>query len=240
MKSHLAKRHWTANCKLKEKSLKAGEHSMAQVCVAVASCTDEMLVMNAQQGDGEAFSELTRRSIGGSIKLARYILADVEEAEDQVQNSYLRAWLHLSQFQRQSKFSTWVFRIVTNQCLMRRRQLQGKTFIYLDEYKDDERTRQLEIADSHLTPEENFAIRQLTERLRKEITELPPLLRNVLMLRDLQEASTADVAEDLGISTSAVKSRLLRARVELRDHWKKREIKTQRVATAVGLSARSD
>jgi RNA polymerase sigma-70 factor (ECF subfamily) len=196
---------------------------MTQVCLTIDSFTDEMLVIRAQEHDREAFSELMQRTYCGSLKMARGILADLEEAEDQVQNAYLKAWLHIEQFQRQSKFSTWILRIVTNQCLMRLRQLRGKTFVYLDDYKDEEQKRRLEIADSDRTPEEALSLRQLAEVLRNEITGLPPLLRNVLVLRDVHETSIAEVADCLGVSEFAVKSRLFRARTEVRNRWMKRE-----------------
>jgi RNA polymerase sigma-70 factor (ECF subfamily) len=212
---------------------------MAEDCLAMASCTDDMLVTMAQGDDPGAFSELMRRTFSRSLKLARFILDDIEEAEDQVQNSYLKAWLHLAQFQRQSKFSTWISRIVTNQCLMRLRQLRGKTFVYLDDHKDDERIRQAEIADSGCTPEEALSVRQMAELLRHEITGLPPLLRDVLMLRDFNETSTAEVAGNLGISEFAVKSRLLRARNEVRARWDKREAISRRETLSIRIAAHS-
>lgn len=217
-----------------------GANLMVANYLAMDSFTDEMLVIRAQADDTDAFGELMRRTFNRSLKVARYILTDLEEAEDQVQNSYLKAWLHLSQFEQQSKFSTWVYRIVTNQCLMRLRQLRGRTFVYLDDCPDIERVRQAEVADCSGNPEKELASRQLSEIVRDEITRLPPLLRHVLVLRDLEENPTAKVAESLGITEVAVKSRLTRARNEVRTRWTKREARPLRRHLPVeiaGLSA---
>lgn len=185
--------------------------------------TDEMLVRRAQDGDRDAFSELMRRTFSRSLKLAQHILSDREEAEDQVQDSYLNVWLHLGKFERQAQFSTWVYRIVTNQCLMRLRQLRGKSFVCLADRTERERMRQTKLAGGGNTPEEDFAIMQLSEKLRREIAQLPPILRDVLVLRDLNETPMAEVAEHLGITEFAAKSRLTRARNAVRTRWTKTE-----------------
>ena len=205
---------------------------MVQVCPAMPSYTEEMLVIKAQGGDSDAFNELIRRTFSGSLKLARGILVDIEEAEDEVQNAYLKAWLHLGGFRLESKFSTWILRIVTNQCLMRLRQMRGKTFVYLDDDKNGERTRELELVDACRTPEEALSVRQLSELLRRETTGLPPLLRDVLLLRDFHETSISEVAHNLGVTQFAVKSRLLRARTEVRNRLMKRELRSRLRATA--------
>jgi RNA polymerase sigma-70 factor (ECF subfamily) len=190
---------------------------------AMSDYADEELVTRAQDSDDAAFGELMRRTSASSLRLAMSILKDRAEAEDEVQNSYLRAWRHLSQFQRESKFSTWMSRIVVNHCLMRLRKLRGTNFLYLDDSGQGaaEDRRPVEIADGNETPEHSLSGKELSGLLQKEIGRLPPLLRQVLVLRDINELSTAEAAVRLGISTSAVKSRLLRARGELRNRLAK-------------------
>jgi RNA polymerase sigma-70 factor (ECF subfamily) len=179
------------------------------------SAEDE-LVTRAQQSDNAAFEELMRRTSGSSFKLAMSILRDRQEAEDEVQNSYLNAWRHVKQFQREAKFSTWMSRIVANHCLMRLRKARGAAFVYLDDAGEDRGRRPLEVADNRPTPEGSLSGKELSALMQREIARLPPILRGVLVLRDVEELSTDEAASRLGISASAVKARLLRARVELR------------------------
>lgn len=174
------------------------------------------LVVRAQNHDEAAFAELMNRTSASSYRLALSILRDRQEAEDEVQNSYLKAWRHLGQFQREARFSTWISRIVTNQCLMRLRSLRRANFVYIDEAETASGQRSQELPDLRVSHETELGDTELSAIVRREISRLPPILRNVLMLRDVDELPTAEVAERLRISASAVKSRLLRARAELR------------------------
>jgi RNA polymerase sigma-70 factor (ECF subfamily) len=179
------------------------------------SLSDDELVVLAQQRDERAFEELMRRNSSGSFRLALSMLRDRQEAEDEVQNSYFSAWQHLGQFQRGSKFSTWMTRILMNQCLMRLRKTRRATFVFLDEPVHDGPAR-LDLPDTKATPEKELQNEELSLVLKREIAKLPPLLRSVLLLRDVNQRSTFEVSEELGISPAAVKSRLSRARCELR------------------------
>ncbi len=197
---------------------------------AIASCTDDELVRRAQESDDLAFEELMRRTASASMKLAVSILRDRQEAEDQVQNSYMNAWRHVSKFQREAKFSTWISRIVVNQCLMRLRKLRSADFVSLVTERADGETRVVELKDRGESPEASLSGKELSQALKQEIERLPPLLRGVLILRDVDELSTSDVAKRLGLTPSAVKSRLLRARVELRTRLEKYRTRGQSVA----------
>lgn len=181
------------------------------------SSAEDELVTRAQQSDNAAFEELMRRTSGSSFKLAMSILRDRQEAEDEVQNAYLNAWRHVKQFHREAKFSTWMSRIVANHCLMRLRKARGASFVYLDEVSEDRGMRPLEVADKRATPEGSLSGKELSALMQREIARLPPILRGVLVLRDVEELSTDEAASRLGISASAVKARLLRARMELRN-----------------------
>ncbi|MCX6631450.1 MAG: sigma-70 family RNA polymerase sigma factor, partial [Candidatus Solibacter sp.] len=148
--------------------------------------------------------------------LAISILKDRQDAEDEVQNSYWNAWRYLGHFQRDSKFSTWISRIVMNQCLMRLRKARKASFLYLDEGAAGGEKAAMELPGRGPTPEAELGGKEMSALLHRAIRRMPPVLRTVLVLRDLEELSMDDVAERLGISLAAAKSRLLRARAELR------------------------
>jgi RNA polymerase sigma-70 factor (ECF subfamily) len=183
--------------------------------------TDEELVTLAQQGREDGFAELIRRNYSSAYKLAVSILHERQEAEDEVQNAFWKASRHIGQFQRDSKFSTWMTRIVVNQCLMRLRQTRRAKFLFLDDVMIGEERGTLELVDRCLTPEAELGSKELSELLQREISRIPPLLRNVFVLRELNELPMPLVAEKLGISVAAAKSRLLRARMELRQRLEK-------------------
>ena len=183
-------------------------------------CDDELLTL-VQEGDQAAFEELMRRNSSTSFKLAISILRDRQEAEDAVQDSYWNAWRAVGKFQRESKFSTWISRIVTNQCLMRLRKARRASFLYLDDGDAEGGVGRLEIPDAGPTPETELGNTELAVILRQEVGKLPPLLRDVLMLRDLSELPMPEVAERLGITIMAAKTRLVRARSELRRRMEK-------------------
>ena len=177
------------------------------------------LVRRAQANDEAAFAELMRRNLPASMRLALSVLKDRQEAEDQVQNSFLNAWRRLEGFQFESRFSTWFRTIVLNQSLMRLRVRRRATLESLEASPDADRPR--EFPSREETPEANLANREMSERLRTEVKRLPPILRDVLVLRDLEQLSTEDAAWRLGISESAVKSRLTRARQLLRERMER-------------------
>ena len=187
----------------------------------IVNCADDELVRRAQASDDVAFAELMRRTSPTSMKLAVSILRDRQEAEDQVQNSYMNAWRHVGQFQREAKFSTWISRIVVNQCLMQLRKLRHLNAVSMVQEGLDGESREMEVTDHRQSPEDGLAGKELAQVLTKEIQRLPPLLRSVLLLRDVDQLSTAEVATQLGLTPSAVKSRLLRARAELRTRLEK-------------------
>lgn len=182
---------------------------------------DDRLVWLSQHGEAEAFAELIRRHQSSCRKLALSILRDWQDAMDEVQNAMWKAFEHIDQFQQDSKFSTWLTRIVVNQCLMRLRQARRAKFLYIDDTQVGEDSTTLELSDARKTPEQTLGQTELAAVLNHEIRRIPPLLRNVFLLRDMQELPMVDVAERLGISVAAAKSRLLRARMELRSRMEK-------------------
>jgi len=183
---------------------------------------DNQLVTRSQAGDQVAFAELVRRHRPGCLKQALSILKDKQDAEDEVQNALWKAFEHINQFQQDSKFSTWLTRIVVNQCLMRLRQQRRARLFYMDDTVGEDAI-QFELPDESSSPEETVAEAELGGVIRGEVRRIPPLLRNVFLLRDIQELPMPEVANKLGISVAAAKSRLLRARAELRSRLEKHQ-----------------
>lgn len=178
--------------------------------------TDDELVDLCRSGDEGAFAELMNRHQPPALKVAFSIVRDRQDAEDEVQNAFCKAFEHMDQFQQEAKFSTWFTRIVVNQCLMRLRKIRRARFLYVDEPLEGEDRAPTELPDQRRSPEQELGQAQLAKVLDLEIRRTPPLLRNVFLLRDVQQRPMVEVAEILGISVAAAKSRLLRARAELR------------------------
>jgi RNA polymerase sigma-70 factor (ECF subfamily) len=176
------------------------------------------LVERAKAGDMEAFAELVRRYERRIYRMARQITQNDEDAEDVLQESFLKAFEHLDSFQGQSKFYTWVTRIAVNESLMKLRKRKSDRTVSLDEnIETDEEPIVREIAVWDDTPESKYSQEELRQILDAAISSLKPIFRTVFILRDVEELSTEETAEILGLSIAAVKSRLLRARLQLRE-----------------------
>lgn len=179
---------------------------------------EQELVAKARQGDTVAFSALLRRYEGKIFRLAMNITQNREDAEDVLQETFLKAYEHLDQFLGNSKFYTWIVRIAVNQALMKLRKRRSDRAVSLDEQIDTgEDTVVREIAAWDPDPEERYSREELHEILDNVINELAPIYRTVFTLRDVDGLSTEETAEVLDLSVPAVKSRLLRARLQLRD-----------------------
>ena len=176
------------------------------------------VVAQARLGDAKAFSELLRRYEGKIFRLALHITQNREDAEDVLQETFLKAYEHLDQFQGQSKFYTWIVRIAVNQALMKLRKRKSDRSVSLDDTIDTgEDTVAREIAGWDENPEQQYSREELSRILGGAVEELAPIYRAVFVLRDIDELSTEETADALGLSVPAVKSRLLRARLQLRD-----------------------
>lgn len=179
--------------------------------------TDLELVKQAKAGRQEAFGLLVERHEANVYGLCIKMLKNPEDAEDCLQEVFIKAYQALPRFREESKFSTWLYRIAYNACLMRIRKKKLDT-VSIDrptELGDGEMPR--EFADwSSLTDSDTMS-RELNDVLKRHVNELPPDNRIVFVLRDLRGLSTDDTAEILQISVPAVKSRLHRARLFLRE-----------------------
>jgi RNA polymerase sigma-70 factor (ECF subfamily) len=179
---------------------------------------ESAIVAQARLGDAKAFSELLRRYEGKIFRLALHITQNREDAEDVLQEAFLKAYEHLDQFQGQSKFYTWVVRIAVNQALMKLRKRKSDRSVSLDDTIDTgEDTVAREIAAWDENPEQRYSREEINEILGTAIDGLQPIYRAVFVLRDVDGLSTEEAAEALDLSVPAVKSRLLRARLQLRD-----------------------
>jgi RNA polymerase sigma-70 factor (ECF subfamily) len=164
------------------------------------------------------FEGLTNQHKDSVYRQMLRVCGNREDAEDVLQETFLKAYEHLDQFQGNSKFYTWIVRIAVNQALMKLRRKKTSKTVSLDETIDTgEDTVVREIAAWDENPEQRFSREEIGEILDSAIEGLEPPYRSVFVLRDIEELSTEETADALGLSIPAVKSRLLRARLQLRE-----------------------
>ena len=183
----------------------------------VARDDEHLLVAAAQAGDAAAFEELVNRYEGKIFRLTRNITGNHEDAEDALQDAFLKAYAHLQDFHGDSRFYTWLVRIAANEALMRLRKRRPNQFSLDEPIEGDTDLFPRELEDWGPTPEQKYAQTEMQGIVGDVIDRLEPEFRIVFLLRDFEELSTQETAEVLGISVSAVKSRLLRARLKLRE-----------------------
>jgi RNA polymerase sigma-70 factor (ECF subfamily) len=183
-----------------------------------SSVDESALVAKAQAGDTAAFGELVSRYQNKIYRLAKHITQNDEDAEDVLQEAFLKAYEHIGGFQGNSKFYTWIVRIAVNEALMKLRKRKTDRTVPLDEPVDTgEEMVNREIAVWEDNPEQRYSQEEMQQILNEAVQDLKPDFRTVFVLRDIEELSTEETAESLGISIPAVKSRLLRARLALRE-----------------------
>lgn len=197
--------------------------------------TDQDLVELARQGEQEAFGELAHRHRQKCVDVACCYLRNWGDAEDQAQNALLKAYQHLDQYQGEAEFATWLARIVANECLMLMRTQRRARFLYLDETPPEPKAVCVQLPASGPDPEGAAAFQQFVEVLRMEIRRVPQLLRNVMLLHEVEGLSMMDVADRLGITVAAAKSRLVRARAELRFRMNRHCARRHRSSGAASL-----
>ena len=200
---------------------------MVQPAEQATSDPEAPLVARARSGDAEAFTTLVNRYERRIFRLAHHITQNPEDAEDVLQETFMRAYEHLGDFQGHSKFYTWLVRIAVNQALMKLRRRRTDRSVSLDETFDTgEETVTREIAVWEGNPEQRYSQEEIRGILAKAVESLPPIFRAVFVLRDVEELSTEETAAALSLSIPAVKTRLLRARLQLREkltrHFKRK------------------
>lgn len=175
------------------------------------------LVSLAKSGDLSAFDELVNRYERRIFRLTMNITQNREDAEDATQDAFLKSFQHLPDFQGDSRFYTWLVRIAVNEALMRLRRRRPNVTSLDEPVQTEEDLIPREIEDWGPTPEQRYQVTELNSILSNATAELEPIFRTVFVLRDVEQLSTEETAEALGISVPAVKSRLLRARLRLRE-----------------------
>lgn len=176
------------------------------------------LVSRAAQGDEAAFEVLMRRHNQLLFRTARSILRSDAEAEEAVQDAFFRAWLALASFRAESKLSTWLVRIVTNEALARARRARARTIPLEDAMTSPDPKMQLALADAPTAGPEPLAFRaQVRELIERHIDALPEAYRVVFTLTAVEGLSPSDVAEALGVPAATVRTRAFRARHLLRE-----------------------
>lgn len=177
------------------------------------------LVAEARAGNAEAFTTLVHQYDRNIYRLALNITGHQQDAEDVLQEAFLKAYTHLDRFQGNSRFYTWLVRIAVNEALMKLRKRRGDRSVSLDEpiTSSENDVMPREIEDWGDNPEQRYAKTELQEILNEAIEGLEPQFRTVVVLRDVENLSTEETADLLGLSVPAVKSRLLRGRLKLRE-----------------------
>lgn len=179
---------------------------------------DLVLVTEAKAGSYEAFEELVSRYENKIYRLGLNVTGNPEDAEDVLQEAFLKAFQHLGEFRADSRFYTWLVRIAVNEGLMKLRKRRSDRSVPMeDEIGDDGEPIPRELADWKPNPEQIFAQAEIESILRDAAQKLPASYRTVFLLRDVEDLSTAETASVLSLSEGTVKARLFRARLMLRE-----------------------
>jgi RNA polymerase sigma-70 factor (ECF subfamily) len=186
-----------------------------------ADTPDIFLVAAAKDGDHQAFAELCRRHSKQILRTILRITRDVADAEDTLQETLLKAYVHIGRFEERSAFSSWLTRIAINSALMSLRKKRSQPVCSFESGPDAGDFKLPEPIETSHNPEESCIQNALENELAQAIRSLSPGLRVVMQIRHREDAPLAQIAKTLGISESAVKSRLLRARSQIRRHLDK-------------------
>ena len=181
---------------------------------ASAPLSDEDVVRRVLQGETALFEIIMRRYNQRLYRIARGILRDSAEAEDVMQDAYVRAYANLAQFAGRSQFSTWLTRIMIHEALARVRRRQRVDQLGPEESSDGE--REMNLISTSLSPEEHTSAAELRTALEAAVLAIPERYRLVLMMRDVEQMNTAEAAAALEITEENVKVRLHRARALVR------------------------
>jgi len=183
---------------------------------------DTALVHACKRGDAAAFEQLVKRYDGRLFSIAQHVTHNREDAQDAVQEAFLKVFRKLTQFRENSQFSTWLFRITVNESLMKLRKQRSAREVSIDgDFQSEEDMSPLDVADWAPDPEELYRGSELRNILRRTLQKLQPGLRVVFVLRDIEGLSTEQTAEVLELTSVAVKARLWRARLQLRERLSK-------------------
>ena len=181
--------------------------------------SEQALIERIKAGESELFYQLIEPYQRAVFSAAYSVLANQADAEDAAQEAFLKAYARLDQFRGECKFSTWLVQIAVNEARMRRRKDRKALYDSIDQGYQDESGDYfpIDFADWREIPSEALAQKELKDTLSRAIASLKPMYREVFILRDLQGFNIRDTAEALGINEALVRTRLLRARLQMRD-----------------------
>jgi RNA polymerase sigma-70 factor (ECF subfamily) len=183
-----------------------------------AELREQDLIRRVQGGEKQLFYELVKPYERRIYSAAFAILRNEAEAEDAAQEAVLKALTHVQQFRADARFSTWLTQITVNEALMRRRKAHAEIMEPIGEREEDDGTyTPRDFADWREIPSEVLERKEIRQKLASALSTLAEKYRKVFVLRDIQQMSIEETAEALGISRASVKTRLLRARLMLRD-----------------------
>ena len=190
--------------------------------ITTASC-DAYLVAAAKEGDHRAYAELCRRHSKQILRKVLLITRNIADAEDTLQEALLKAYIHIGSFEGRSAFSSWLTRIAITSALMLLRKKRSRPACSLESGPEADDVRFPEPIETSHNPEEYCIRHALEHELARAIQSLPPRLWVVIRIRCREDASVAQIAQRLGISESAAKSRLSRARSQIRRHLERNQ-----------------
>jgi RNA polymerase sigma-70 factor (ECF subfamily) len=194
----------------------------AQFAVKAVASDDLDLVHASKNGDVAAFEQLVKKYDRRLFRIAQSVTHNREDSQDAVQEAFLKAYQHLAEFREDSQFSTWLIRITLNQSLMKLRKQRAIREVSLDEdFEAEGDMPPTEVADWAPNPEQLYRTSELRDILIKSLEDLPPILRTAFVLRDIEGLSIDQTAEVLNVSHAAVKARLWRGRLRLRERLTK-------------------
>ena len=196
--------------------MKPGNSETARNRRVKAADEDLPLVDRALAGDTQAFEDLVHRHQGRVYRTTLSVTCNPEDAEEALQDTFLNAYRHLREFRRDSRFTTWLTRIAINAALQKLRHRRGN--VSLDDPDLPESMHMPKHFENwQQNPEQLYAMEELRRIVQEAIAAVPPAYRVVLILRDIAEMDTVEAAEVLGLTIAAMKSRLLRARLMVRE-----------------------
>ena len=185
--------------------------------------TDKVLVERAKGGDSIAFSELVNRHYARAVRVAYGLLKDRHDAEDCVQEAFVRVHKRLKDFEGTSAFYTWLYRIVVNASIDQMRKRKRERRVDIEEESTREALRSSDdpwATYDHTQPETTVQRKQLGEQIQRALNELPEIHRAVILLRELEGLSYDEIAATLGIKKGTVMSRLFHARKAMQERMK--------------------
>jgi RNA polymerase sigma-70 factor (ECF subfamily) len=179
----------------------------------------EISIEALRKGDRREFARLVDTYSGPLQRLAMKMLGNEPDAEDVLQNTFLKAFQHIGEFEGRSSISTWLYRIASNEALMMLRKRRPEiTFTDTESEEEDKRiVDPVQFTDWCCLPEDEFLTTETRTALDQAVQHLPATLRIVFLLRDIEKLSILETSQALGLSETAVKTRLLRARLRLRE-----------------------